>query len=68
MAKAKSAKTEMKLFESIQAKNVAIATSRLYVNREDGFIGTSLRKDEFLFECSNLDDIIVFTKTGIMRW
>ena len=65
--KGKERKTEMKLFESIQAKNVAIATSRLYVNREDGFIGTSLRKDEFLFECSNLDDIIVFTKTGIMK-
>ena len=65
--KGRERKTEMKLFESIQAKQVAIATSRLYVNREDGFIGTSLRKDEFLFECSNLDDIIVFTKSGIMK-
>jgi len=51
----------------IEAKNVAIANTRLYVNKEEGFIGTSLRKDEFLFECSNLDDIIVFAKRGIMK-
>jgi topoisomerase-4 subunit A len=65
--KGRERKTEMKLFESIQAKQVAIANTRLYVNREDGFLGTSLRKDEFLFECSNLDDIIVFTRSGIMK-
>lgn len=65
--KGRERKTEMKLFESIQAKQVAIANSRIYVNREDGFIGTSLRKDEFLFEASNLDDLIVFTKGGIMK-
>ena len=51
----------------IEAKNVAIANARLYVNREEGFIGTGLKKDEFLFECSDLDDIIVFTKRGIMK-
>jgi topoisomerase-4 subunit A len=39
----------------------------LYVNREEGFVGSSLKKDEFLFECSDLDDIIVFTKRGIMK-
>jgi topoisomerase-4 subunit A len=65
--KGRGRKTEMKLFESIQAKQVAIANARLYVNREDGFIGTSLRKDEFLFECSSMDDIIVFTKGGTMK-
>src|SRR6476646_6431793 len=60
-------KTEIRQFEVIEAKNVAIANTRLYINREEGFIGTSLRKDEFLFECSNLDDIIVFAKRGIMK-
>ncbi|HEX6845500.1 MAG TPA: DNA gyrase/topoisomerase IV subunit A [Chitinophagaceae bacterium] len=60
-------KTEIKTIEVIEAKQVAIANTRLYMNREDGFIGTSLRKDEFVVECSNLDDIIVFTKGGIMK-
>jgi topoisomerase-4 subunit A len=60
-------KTEIKQFEVIEAKHVAIANTRLYVNREDGFIGTSLKKDEFLFECSDLDDIIAFSRRGIMK-
>ena len=60
-------KTEIKRIEVIEAKQVAIANTRLYMNREEGFIGTSLRKDEFVVECSNLDDIIVFTKGGIMK-
>ena len=65
--KGKERKTEIKLFEVIEAKHVAIANTRLYINREEGFIGTSLRKDEFLVECSDLDDIIAFTKRGIMK-
>lgn len=65
--KGRERKTEIRQFETIQVKQVVIANSRLYVNREDGFIGTSLKKDEFLFECSNLDDIIVFTKRGLMK-
>src|SRR6187200_712281 len=60
-------KTEIKTIEVIEAKNVAIANTKLYVNREDGFIGTGLKKDEFLFECSDLDDIIAFSRTGIMK-
>ncbi len=60
-------KTEIKLFEVIEAKQVAIANTRLYINKEEGFIGTGLRKDEFLFECSDLDDIIVFTRQGLMK-
>ena len=60
-------KTEIKTIEVIEAKHVAIANTRLYMNREEGFIGTSLRKDEFVVECSDLDDIIVFTKGGIMK-
>ena len=65
--KGKERKTEIKVFEIIEAKQVAIANTRVYINREEGFIGTSLRKDEFLVECSDLDDIIAFTKRGIMK-
>jgi len=60
-------KTEIKQFEVIEAKQVAIANTKIYANREEGFIGTGLKKDELLFECSDLDDIIVFTKRGIMK-
>lgn len=60
-------KTEIKQFDVIQAKQVAIANTKLYVNRAEGFIGSGLKKDEFLFDCSNLDDVIVFTKRGIMK-
>jgi topoisomerase-4 subunit A len=65
--KGRERKTEIKPFETIQVKQVAIANTKLYVNREDGFIGTSIKKDEYLFECSDYDDIIVFTKRGIMK-
>lgn len=65
--KGRERKTEIKEFEVIEAKAVAIANAKLYVNREEGFIGTGLKKDEFLFECSDLDDIIVFAKRGIMK-
>lgn len=65
--KGKERQTEIKVFEIIEAKHVAIANTRLYINREEGFIGTSLKKDEFLVECSDLDDIIAFTKRGIMK-
>src|ERR1044072_5016143 len=60
-------KTEIKQFEVIEAKNVAIANTRLYINREEGFIGTGLKKDEFLLEVSDLDDIIAFTRRGTMK-
>ena len=65
--KGRERKTEIKTIEVIEAKHVAIANTRLYMNSEEGFIGTSLRKDEFVVECSDLDDIIVFTKGGIMK-
>jgi topoisomerase-4 subunit A len=65
--KGRERKTEIKQFEVIEAKSVAIANTKLYVNREEGFIGTGLKKDELLFECSDLDDIIVFAKRGIMK-
>jgi len=65
--KGRERKTEMKLFEAIQAKQVAIANTKLYVNRADGFIGSGLKKDEFVADCSSLDDIIAFTKSGTMK-
>jgi len=65
--KGRERKTEIKAFEVIEAKLVAIANTKIYVNREEGFIGTGLKKDEFLFECSDLDDIIVFTRRGIVK-
>ena len=65
--KGKERKTEIKVFEVIEAKQVAIANTRIFINRVEGFIGTSLKKDEFLVECSDLDDIIAFTKRGTMK-
>ncbi|HEX6334439.1 MAG TPA: DNA gyrase/topoisomerase IV subunit A [Flavisolibacter sp.] len=65
--KGRERKTEIKIFEVIEAKHVAIANTRLYINRDEGFIGTSLKKDEFLVECSDLDDIIAFTRRGVMK-
>src|ERR1700742_5006607 len=65
--KGRERKTEMKLFEAIQAQQVAIANVKLYVNRAEGFIGTGLKKDEFVTDCSDLDDIIAFTKGGKMK-
>ncbi len=65
--KGRERKTEIKLFDTIQARHVAIANVKVYVNRSDGFIGTGLKKDEFVADCSDLDDIIAFTKAGKMK-
>ncbi len=59
-------KTEIRVFDEIVATKVAIANAKLYVNREEGFIGTGLRKDEFVGECSDIDDIIIFREDGVM--
>ncbi len=58
--------TEIRQFETIEATQVAIANTKLYVNYKEGFIGTSLKKDEYAFDCSDLDNIIVFRKDGTM--
>lgn len=60
-------KTESKQLETIVATEVVIANQKLYVNKEEGFVGTGLRKDEFVTDCSDLDDIIAFTKEGKMK-
>lgn len=59
-------KTELRNFDVIQASAVAANNERLYVNRLDGFAGTSLKKDEFVCECSDLDDVIVFRENGTL--
>jgi topoisomerase-4 subunit A len=59
-------KTEIKVFDDIVAAKVAIANAKLYINRTEGFIGTSLRKDEFISDCSDIDDIIVIRKDGTL--
>ena len=56
--------TVIRGFDSIQAATVAEANEKLYINREEGFIGTSLKKDEFVCNCSMIDDIIIFYKDG----
>lgn len=66
-AKGRERKTEIKAFDVIQAKTVAIANTKLYANFSDGFIGTGLKKDELIAEVSDFDDIIAFTKQGIMK-
>jgi topoisomerase-4 subunit A len=60
-------KTEIKQFDVIQAKTVAIANIKIYANFADGFIGTGLKKDELITEVSELDDLIAFTKAGMMK-
>ena len=59
-------KTEIRVFDSISAKKVIVTNKKLYVNREEGFIGWTLRKDEFISDCSEIDDVIVFFETGKM--
>tara|TARA_B100000787_G_scaffold161346_1_gene141101 strand:- start:14715 stop:17381 length:2667 start_codon:yes stop_codon:yes gene_type:complete len=64
--KDKHRKTEIRSFHDIVATKVVIRNTKLYVNREEGFIGTSLRKDEYVTDCSDIDDIIAFRKDGKM--
>jgi len=60
-------KTESKQLETIVATQVVMANEKLYVNKAEGFVGTSLKKDEFVCDCSDIDDIIAFTKEGKMK-
>ena len=62
----KERKTEIRTFEDIEATKVVIRNTKLYVNRKEGFVGTSLKRDEYVTDCSDIDDIIVFTEDGTM--
>ena len=64
--KGRERKTEVRAFETIVATNVVIASEKLYVNREEGFAGFSLKKDEYISDCSTIDDIIVIRDDGTM--
>ncbi|KFF00853.1 DNA topoisomerase IV subunit A [Chryseobacterium formosense] len=65
--KDKERKTELRIFDTIDATKVAVANEKFYANFEEGFIGTSLKKDQYLFDCSDIDDIITFRKDGSMK-
>lgn len=64
--KGRERKTELRNFENIEATKVVMRNMKLYMNREEGFIGTGLKKDEFVADCSDIDDIIVFLRDGTM--
>ena len=64
--KGKERRSEIRVFDDIEATKVVIRDTRLYVNREEGFVGTSMRRDEYVADCSDIDDIIVFTQDGNM--
>jgi topoisomerase-4 subunit A len=64
--KGRERKTEIKAFEIINATTVAVANEKLYVNREEGFAGYNMKKDEYVCDCSDIDDIIVFRDDGSM--
>ena len=65
--KGRERRTEIAAFDTIQASAVVANNAKLYVNRNDGFIGTSLKKDEFVQDCSDIDDIIIFRRDGVMK-
>ncbi|SUJ21692.1 DNA gyrase subunit A [Sphingobacterium spiritivorum] len=62
--KGRERRTELRAFDKVEATQVALANAKLYVNREEGFIGTGMKKDEFVSDCSDIDDIIVFRGDG----
>ncbi len=62
--KGRERKTEIRAFDRVEASQVALANTKFYVNRADGFVGSGLKKDEYVFDCSDLDDIIVFREDG----
>ncbi|PZR19575.1 MAG: DNA gyrase/topoisomerase IV subunit A [Flavobacterium psychrophilum] len=64
--KGRERKTELRSFDNIEATKVVLRNTKLYVNREEGFVGTGLKKDEYVGECSDIDDVIVFLRNGSM--
>ena len=65
--KERKRKTIIQEFDDLDKKNISIKNQKLYVNKKDGFVGTGMKKEEYLFDCSDLDDVIVFTKEGLMK-
>ncbi|MBF0693579.1 MAG: DNA gyrase/topoisomerase IV subunit A [Flavobacterium sp.] len=65
--KGRERQTELRIFDDIEATKVVLRNTKLYVNREEGFVGTSLKKDEYVTDCSDIDDIIIFLRDGSMK-
>ena len=63
----KERKTQITTFDDVDAKKVVVRNQKLYVNKEEGFIGTGLKREEYVCDCSDIDDIIVFTDSGLMQ-
>ena len=63
----KERKTQLTTFDDVDAKKVVVRNQKLYVNKEEGFVGTGLRREEYICDCSDIDDIIVFTRSGLMQ-
>ncbi|MGO4905219.1 DNA gyrase/topoisomerase IV subunit A [Flavobacterium sp. W20_MBD1_R3] len=64
--KGRERQTELRVFDDIEATKVVLRNTKLYVNREEGFVGTSLKKDEYVTDCSDIDDVIIFLRNGKM--
>ncbi|WP_296148833.1 DNA gyrase/topoisomerase IV subunit A [uncultured Flavobacterium sp.] len=64
--KGRERQTELRIFDDIEATKVVLRNTKLYVNREEGFVGTGLKKDEYVTDCSDIDDVIVFLRDGTM--
>ncbi|WP_369752280.1 DNA gyrase/topoisomerase IV subunit A [Flavobacterium sp. WC2409] len=64
--KGRERQTELRVFDDIEATKVVLRNTKLYVNKEEGFVGTSLKKDEYVTDCSDIDDVIVFLRDGNM--
>jgi len=64
--KGRERQTELRVFDNVEATKVVLRNTKLYVNREEGFVGTSLKKDEYVTDCSDIDDVIVFLRDGKM--
>jgi len=64
--KGRERQTELRVFDNVEATKVVLRNTKLYVNREEGFVGTSLKKDEYVADCSDIDDVIVFLRDGTM--
>ncbi|MFM2369113.1 MAG: hypothetical protein RL619_1413, partial [Bacteroidota bacterium] len=64
--KGRERQTELRIFDDIEATKVVLRNTKLYVNREEGFVGTSLKKDEYVTDCSDIDDVIIFLRNGKM--
>ena len=65
--KGKERKSEIRTFDDVDAKKVVVRNTKLYVNKAEGFVGTSLRRDEYVCDCADIDDLIVFTRSGKMQ-